>query len=399
MTRVRLPTTVWAIGIVSLLTDVSSELVHALLPLLLAGPLGASMVMIGLIEGAAEATASIVKLFSGALSDRIGRRKPLVVAGYGLSALTKLVFPLVHSAGFILAARLVDRLGKGIRGAPRDALIADVTPPEQRGAAYGLRQSLDTVGAVIGPLGAMGLMAWLLDARAALWFAAIPGLLAVLVLVVYVREPEQHAAKQKASLSLRDWRALDAAVWRVVGLAFLLNLARFGEGFLVIRMRDAGFGEGYAPLALVLMSFAFTLTAYPVGWWADRVSRRALLATGVALLVVADLVFAFVPGRMGAVVGVLLWGVHLGFTQGLMATMLSDAAPKALRGTAFGVFHLLGGVALLIASLAAGAIWQWQGASTMFIVAAMVATLAAAAARWTPGRFGQDRSAGRRAGA
>jgi MFS family permease len=245
MKRVRLPTTVWALGIVSLLTDVSSELVHALLPLLLAGPLGASMVMIGLIEGAAEATASIVKLFSGALSDRIGRRKPLVVAGYGLSALTKLVFPLVNGAGFMLGARLLDRLGKGIRGAPRDALIADVTPPEQRGAAYGLRQSLDTVGAVIGPLGAMGLMAWLLDARAALWFAAIPGLLAVLVLLVYVREPEQHAAEKKVQLSLREWRALDAAVWRVVGLAFLLNLARFGEGFLVIRMRDAGFGEGY----------------------------------------------------------------------------------------------------------------------------------------------------------
>mgnify|MGYP003593082420 FL=1 len=388
MTRVRLPTTVWALGIVSLLTDVSSELVHALLPLLLAGPLGASMLMIGLIEGAAEATASIVKLFSGALSDRIGRRKPLVVAGYGLSALTKLVFPLVHSAGFILGARLVDRLGKGIRGAPRDALIADVTPPEQRGAAYGLRQSLDTVGAVIGPLGAMGLMWWLLDARAALWFAAIPGLLAVLVLLVCVREPEQHAAEKKVALSLRDWRALDAAVWRVVGLAFLMNLARFGEGFLVIRMRDAGFGEGFAPLALVLMSLAFTLTAYPVGWWADRVSRRALLLAGVLLLVVADLVFALVPGRTGAVVGVLLWGVHLGFTQGLLSAMLSDAAPKALRGSAFGVFHLLSGIALLVASLAAGALWQWQGATTMFLAAAAVATLAAAAVRLAPGRVG-----------
>jgi len=388
MTRVRLPTTVWALGIVSLLTDVSSELVHALLPLLLAGPLGASMLMIGVIEGAAEATASIVKLFSGALSDRIGRRKPLVVAGYGLSALTKLVFPLVHSAGFILGARLVDRLGKGIRGAPRDALIADVTPPEQRGAAYGLRQSLDTVGAVFGPLGAMGLMWWLLDARAALWFAAIPGLLAVLVLLVYVREPEQHAAEKKAPLSLRDWRALDAAVWRVVGLAFLMNLARFGEGFLVIRMRDAGFGEGFAPLALVLMSLAFTLTAYPVGWWADRVSRRALLLAGVLLLVVADLVFALVPGRTGAVVGVLLWGVHLGFTQGLLSAMLSDAAPKALRGSAFGVFHLLSGIALLVASLAAGALWQWQGATTMFLAAAAVATLAAAAVRVAPGRVG-----------
>ena len=375
--RARLPTTVWALGIVSLLTDVSSELVHALLPLLLAGPIGASMVMIGLIEGAAEATASIVKLFSGALSDRIGRRKPLVVAGYGLSALTKLVFPLVNSAGLILGARLVDRLGKGIRGAPRDALIADVTPTEQRGAAYGLRQSLDTVGAVIGPMAAMGLMLWLLDARAALWFAAIPGLLAVLVLLVYVREPEQHAGDPKKALSLRDWRALDARVWAVIGIAALLNLARFGEGFLVIRMRDAGFGDGLAPLALVLMSLAFTLTAYPVGWWADRVSRRALLLTGVALLVVADLVFATVPGRVGVVVGVLLWGVHLGFTQGLLSAMLSDVAPKALRGTAFGVFHLVGGVALLCASLAAGWLWQAFGATTMFFAAAGVALAAA----------------------
>ena len=374
--RARLPTTVWALGIVSLLTDVSSELVHALLPLLLAGPLGASMVMIGLIEGMAEATASIVKLFSGALSDRIGRRKPLVVAGYGLSALTKLVFPLVNSAGFILGARLLDRIGKGIRGAPRDALIADVTPPEQRGAAYGLRQSLDTVGAVIGPLAAMALMLWLLDVRAALWFAAIPGLLAVLVLMVYVREPEQHASDKKTALTLRDWRVLDARVWGVIGIAAMLNLARFGEGFLVIRMRDAGFGNSLAPMALVLMSLAFTLTAYPVGWWADRIPRRSLLLTGVVLLVVADLVFACVPGRLGAAIGVVLWGVHLGFTQGLLSAMLSDVAPKALRGTAFGVFHLAGGIALLVASVAAGGLWQWLGAQAMFLVAAVVALAA-----------------------
>jgi MFS family permease len=272
---------------------------------------------------------------------------------------------------------LVDRLGKGIRGAPRDALIADVTPPEQRGAAYGLRQSLDTVGAVIGPLAAMGLMLWLLDVRAALWFAALPGLLAVLVLLVYVREPEQHLSEKKATLRLRDWRALDASVWAVIGIAAVLNLARFGEGFLVIRMRDAGFGDGLAPLALVLMSLAFTLTAYPVGWWADRVARRSLLLAGVALLIVADLVFAWVPGRVGAVIGVLLWGAHLGFTQGLLSAMLSDVAPKSLRGTAFGVFHLVGGVALLIASVAAGALWQWHGATPMFLVAAAVALLAA----------------------
>jgi len=377
MTRPALPRTVWALGFVSLLTDVSSELVHALLPLLLAGSIGASMLMIGLIEGASEAMASVVKLFSGALSDRIGKRKPLVVIGYGLSALTKLVFPLVNSAGLILGARLVDRLGKGIRGAPRDALIADVTPIEQRGAAYGLRQSLDTVGAVIGPLAAMALMLWLADARMALWFAAIPGLLAVLVLMVYVREPEQHVTEKKAPLTLRDWRTLDAQVWAVIGVAAAVNLARFGEGFLVIRMRDAGFGDGLAPLALVLMSFAFMLTAYPVGWLGDRVSRTRLLLIGIVVLIAADLSLALIPARAGAVIGVVLWGMSLGFTQGLLSAMLSDAAPKHMRGTAFGVFHLCSGIALLIASLAAGAIWQWFSALTMFAVAAVVAACAA----------------------
>ena len=386
MRHARLPGTVWALGVVSLLTDTASELVHALLPLLLAGPLGAGMLAIGLIEGAAEAMAAIVKLFSGSLSDRIGRRKPLVVAGYGLSTLTKLVFPLAASAGLVLGARLVDRLGKGIRGAPRDALIADVTPPEQRGAAYGLRQSLDTVGAVLGPLAAMALMLWLLDARKALWFAAIPGLLAVLVLLVYVREPERHVAESKPPLGLRQWRALDRRVWGVIGIAALLHLARFGEGFLVLHMRDSGFGNALAPLALVLMSLAYTLTAYPVGWYADRMSRRTLLAVGVAMLVAADLVFALLPGRTGAALGVTLWGVHLGFTQGLLAAMLADVAPKPLRGTAFGVFHLCCGVALLLASLGAGALWQWQGAGAMFLVAGLIAALAAAALRHAPER-------------
>ncbi|MCC6561122.1 MAG: MFS transporter [Xanthomonadales bacterium] len=384
MKRARLPGTVWALGVVSLLTDVSSELVHALLPLLLAGSLGASMLVIGLIEGAAEAMAAIVKLFAGALSDRIGRRKPLVVAGYGLSALTKLVFPLAASASLVLGARLLDRLGKGIRGAPRDALIADVTPPEQRGAAYGLRQSLDTVGAVLGPLAAMALMLWLLDARTALWFAAIPGLLAVLVLLVYVREPERHIAENKPALGLRHWRTLDRRVWGVIGIAALLHLARFGEGFLVLHMRDSGFGDALAPLALVLMSLAYTLTAFPVGWCADRMSRRTLLAIGVAMLVAADLVCALLPGRIGAALGITLWGVHLGFTQGLLAAMLADVAPKELRGTAFGIFHLASGVALLIASLGAGALWQWQGASSMFLVAGLIAALAGVALRHAP---------------
>ena len=375
--RLRLPPQVWALGFVSLLTDVSSELVHALLPLLLVGTLGVSMLMLGLIEGLAEGTASIVKLFSGAISDRFRRRKPLIVIGYGLSALTKLVFPLAGSAGSVLAARLIDRVGKGIRGAPRDALIADVTPVAQRGAAYGLRQSLDTVGAVLGPLLALGLMFWLGVVQHALWFAAVPGLLAVLVLWWFVREPESQQPSDSKKFSLRDWRSLDAALWRVLALCAVLGLARFGEGFLVIQGRDLGLGDQYAPLTLVLMSFVFTLLAYPVGLLADRWPRRHLLAFSIVMLLIADLALATADNLYLFGFGVAMWGAHLGFSQGVLSAILADAAPKALRGTAFGVFHLLSGMAAIAASLLAGWIWQYQGAATMFLVAAGLAGLAA----------------------
>jgi len=376
--RVRLPAQVWALGIVSLLTDVSSELVHALLPLLLVGTLGVSMVMLGLIEGLAEGTASIVKLFAGALSDRFQRRKPLIVIGYGLSALTKLVFPLAGSAGSVLAARLLDRFGKGIRGAPRDALIADVTPEAQRGAAYGLRQSLDTIGAVIGPLLALGLMAWLGVVQHALWFAAIPGLLAVAVLWVFVREPEAVGAPVGKRFGLRDWRSLDRRLWQVLALCALLGLARFGEGFLVIHGRDIGLGDRYAPLTLVLMSFVFTLLAYPVGLLADRWSRWRLLGLSILMLLGADLVLAFAPnvGWFGA--GVALWGAHLGLSQGVLSAMLAEAAPKALRGTAFGVFHLLSGLSAIAGSVLAGWVWQRHGADVMFLVAAALVLVSGA---------------------
>lgn len=373
--RAPLPAQVWALGFVSLLTDVSSELVHALLPLLLVGTLGASMLMLGVIEGLAEGTASIVKLFAGTVSDRFRRRKPLILIGYGLSALTKLVFPLAGSAAAVLGARLVDRIGKGIRGAPRDALIADVTPPAQRGAAYGLRQSLDTIGAVIGPLLALGLMAWLGVVQHALWFAAIPGLLAVLVLWWFVREPEVQEPAPSKRFSLRDWRALDARLWWVLGLAVVLGLARFGEGFLVIHGRDLGLGDRFAPLTLVLMSFVFTLLAYPAGLLADRWSRARLLGLSVLLLLAADLVLGFGQTLWGLGIGVALWGAHLGLSQGVLSAMLADAAPKSLRGTAFGLFHLLGGLAAFTASVLAGWVWQSAGPTPMFLIAASLATI------------------------
>jgi len=371
-----MPRAVWILGWVSLLTDVSSELAHALLPLLLVGGMGASVLMLGLIEGLAEATAAFCKLFAGRLSDALGKRKPLIVAGYGLAALTKPLFPLATAPIHILLARLLDRVGKGIRGAPRDALLADVTPKALRGEAYGLRQSMDTVGAVVGPLLAIGLMIWLGNVQHALWFAVIPAVLGVLVLVFYLREPETHRASGKPTLSLSSWRELPKAFWRVLAVVALISLARFGEGFLIVLASERGLGMRWAPLALVIMSAVYALAAWPVGRLADRMDRRSLLGLSLLLLIAADVVLAFGSEPVWFLIGVALWGLHLGFSQGLLAAMIADTAPTELRGTAFGVFHAVGGVCALAASLLAGALWHWWGAPACFFGGAVLALAA-----------------------
>ena len=371
-----LPRTVWALGAVSLAMDLSSELVHALLPVYMTAVLGASMVAVGVVEGIAEATASTVKLFSGALSDRLGRRKPLVVLGYGLSALSKPLFPLAGSVALVLGARFIDRVGKGIRGAPRDALIADVTPPEERGAAYGLRQALDTVGAILGPLAAIGLMVALAsDIRAVLWLAAVPAAGAVLILVLFVTEP-RATGPAPAPLSFGSIRSLGARYWAIVALGAVFTLARFSEAFLVLRARDLGLALALVPLALVVMNVAYTAVAYPAGTAADRGLRRQLLLAGLAVLFAADLMIAASAGLAGFFVGVVLWGVHMGLTQGLLSTLVADAAPASLRGTAFGVFHLVSGAALLAASVIAGWLWSAFGAALTFYAGAAFTAVA-----------------------
>ncbi len=387
-----MPRTVWILGIVSLLTDVSSELAHALLPLLIVGGFGASMFMLGLIEGIAESTAAFCKLFAGRLSDALGRRKALIVAGYGLSALSKPLFPLAGSVGLVLGARVIDRIGKGIRGAPRDALLADVTPPELRGEAYGLRQSLDTVGAVIGPLAAIALMLWLGVVRSALWFAALPAALGVLVLILWVREPATRSIKHASLWSVAAWRELPAAFWRVIAITAVLGLARFGEAFLIVLGRDRGLGETWAPLALVVMSTVYAVSAWPAGWLADRLARSGLLLIAIIALLGADLVLAFGHGRLWFVLGVALWGLHLGFSQGVLAALVADAAPTALRGTAFGVFHGVTGAALLAASLLAGGLWQWRGASACFLGGAVFAGLGLLLLAFSQGRAAPAKS-------
>jgi MFS family permease len=374
------PRTVWALGFVSLFMDLSSELVHALLPVYMTAVLGASMVAVGVVEGIAEGTASIVRVFSGALSDRLRRRKPFVVLGYGLGMLSKPLFPLAGSVGLVLAARFMDRVGKGIRGAPRDALIADVTPEGQRGAAFGLRQALDTIGAFIGPLAAIGLMfLFASDVRTVLWFAVIPAVLSVMVLVIWVREPRAAPAPAPSNpLSASSLGKLPLGYWVVVALGAVLTLARFSEAFLIIRAQDLGIVLALVPVVLVVMNLAYTAIAYPAGLAADRGHGRALLVWGFLALIMADLVLAATANPVFFFVGILLWGAHMGLTQGLLAAMVADAAPAQLRGTAFGVFHLVSGVALLAASVLAGWLWSVYGAAYTFYAGAAFTALALA---------------------
>ena len=377
----RIPPAIWALGFVSLLMDVSSELIHGLLPVFLVTSLGASALAVGLIEGMAEATALIVKVFSGALSDYWGRRKPLAVLGYGLGALSKPLFALAASVGLVLAARLIDRIGKGIRGAPRDALVADIAPAEVRGAAFGLRQSLDTVGAFLGPLAAMGLMiAWANDFRAVFWVAVIPAALAVLLLVVGVREPQRDADKAPVNPVRREQlQRLSGAYWWVVGIGAVFTLARFSEAFLILRAEQGGLPIAFTPLVLVAMNGVYALAAYPFGWLSDRIRHDRLLVLGLAVLLVADLLLAWSNHWTWVWAGVALWGLHLGITQGLLATMVADTAPADLRGTAFGVFNLVSGLAMLAASVLAGWLWDAFGAPLTFLAGALFSALALAA--------------------
>jgi MFS family permease len=374
----RLPAGIWVLGFVSLLMDVSSEMIHSLLPLFLVGTLGLSVLAVGLIEGIAEATALIVKVFSGALSDWLGRRKGLALLGYALGAASKPVFALAHTAGVVLAARFADRVGKGIRGAPRDALVADLAPSHLRGAAFGLRQSLDTVGALIGPLLATLLMiAWAGDFRAVFWVAVVPGGLAVLLLLVGVREPPRVAAHTARSPIRRAALArLGSAYWGVVLIGAVFTLARFSEAFLVLRAQQLGIAATWVPLVMVAMNAVYAATAYPFGKLSDRVGHGRLLALGLAVLVASDLVLAAVGDWRGLLVGVALWGLHMGMTQGLLAAMVADTAPEDLRGTAYGFFNLVSGVSMLAASVVAGLAWDRLGPAYTFYAGAGFALIA-----------------------
>jgi len=381
-----LPRTVWILGIVSLLMDLSSEIYHALLPAFLTITLGLPVAAMGALDGVAEATANITKLVSGRLSDRSMKRKPWILLGYGMAALSKPLFPLAQGALPVLGARFIDRIGKGIRGAPRDAMIADETPPEIRGAAFGLRQAMDTVGAFLAPLAAVGLMlVFANDIRAVFWVAVIPAFLSFLFAWIMLREPERHLANA-AGAAWGGWRSLDRQVRRLIGVGFLFGLARFSESFLILKAIDVGLAAQWSPLVLALFSLAYLLLAYPAGALSDRTDPKSLLLAGIAVLVAADLWLAQAASVWAVAFGVTLWGAHMALTQGIFARMIADAAPEAQRASSFGAFFFASGVSALLASLGAGLLWDRGGPSDTFITAAGIAALAGAMAWLMPRR-------------
>ncbi|HLF09912.1 MAG TPA: MFS transporter [Gammaproteobacteria bacterium] len=373
----RIPHGVWALGLVSLFMDISSEMIHALLPVFLVTALGVSVTAVGLLEGIAEAVASITKVFSGALSDRLGKRKFLTVIGYGLAALTKPLFAIAPNVGWVFAARFADRIGKGIRGAPRDALIAELAPAEVRGASFGLRQALDTVGAFAGPLLAIAFMAITHDRfRTVFWIAVIPALISVALLIFFVKEPARARARSARPTARLMLGGFDRRYWWLVIVAALFTLARFSEAFLILKASEAGLAIAFVPLVLVVMNIAYATSAYPAGWLSDRVNRWAVLGAGSVLLIAADLVLAWNDSIAAVMLGIALWGLHMGFTQGLFAALIADASKAELRGTAFGIFNFITGLALLAASVLAGVVWDQYGPQATFLAGAALTAIA-----------------------
>ena len=387
----RIPKGVWVLGGVSLLMDVSSEMIHRLLPLFMATTLGASVIIIGIIEGVAEATALMLKVFSGVISDYVGKRKGLALLGYGLGALSKPLFAIAPTSGMVFSARMIDRIGKGIRGAPRDALVADVTPPEIRGAAYGLRQALDTIGAFLGPLLAVALMfLWDNDFQSIFWVAAIPAVLSIALLGFGLKEPNTSVVQKRTNpLRRENLKKLSAAYWWVVAIGSIFTLARFSEAFLVLRAQQMAIPLFAIPLVMVAMNLVYSLTAYPFGKLSDRMSHSKMLQWGLLVLIAADIVLALSSHWSTLLAGVALWGIHMGMTQGLLAAMVAHTAPPELRGTAFGMFNLMSGIALLLASAGAGVLWEMLGAASTFYAGAIICVVTLIGMRCMPSAYQQ----------
>ncbi len=377
--RPPLPRNVWILGFVSLFMDLSSEIYHALLPAFVTMVLGLPATALGAIDGVAEATANFAKLYSGRLSDRSLKRKPWILFGYGLAALSKPLFPLASNAPLLVLARFTDRIGKGIRGSPRDAMIADETPPEIRGRAFGLRQALDTAGALLAPLAAIGLMAlFMSDIRRVFVIAIAPAAISFALAWLVLREPHDHQVQSKKPPFFSGFRSLEKGTKRLLQVGFLFALARFSEAFLILKGIDVGLSEALSPLTLAIFNLAYVALAYPAGALSDRMSPKSILIVGILALIAGNLVLAETSSFTGLVVGTALWGAHMALTQGIFSRMIADSAPPELRATSFGAFYFVTGIAALLASLGAGWLWDSEGASSTFLTSAGIGAVAIA---------------------
>ena len=374
----RLPRQVAILGVISLLTAMSSAMVYGLLPVFLVKVLGASTASVGVIEGIAEAMMSLARIFSGRASDWMGRRKPLVLLGYAVSAVNKVMFPLAGTVSIVFAARVIDRIGKGLRDAPRDAFMTDVTPAKVRGSGFGLRLAFYTTGFVIGPLAAMEVMQLSGDNfRLVFWLAVIPAVLAIIILIFGITEHASTKFVPRPLLLRRSEFALfTGAFWWAIAVASLLSLARFSYAFLILKAYGIGVDAAYVPIVLVLMHLVYAAAAYPFGVLADHMDRRLQLGIGAAILIAADMVLATANVGWMAAIGAGLWGLQMAATQGLLSASVADAAPEELRGTAFGIYDMSVGLATFVASAAAGALWMVGGSPLAFGFSGLIAAAA-----------------------
>jgi MFS family permease len=374
--RARLGRNVLALAAVSLLTDVASDMTYPLLPLFLATTLGASATAVGAIEGAAESTAALLKLASGWLSDRVSRRKPLVLAGYGIASLIRPLIGLAQSVTQVLGIRVTDRIGKGIRTAPRDALVADSVDPAIRGRAFGFHRAADHAGAVIGPLLAFALLRWGgLEVRQIFLLTAIPGALAVLALLVGVREVPREMPEASRKLDLRA--PLGRRFWSFLAVLLVFTLGNSTDAFLLLRARDLGIDAALIPILWALLHVVKSLSSTPGGALSDRIGRKPLLVAGWILYAAVYFALARADAAWQAWALFAVYGIYFGLTEGVEKALVADLVPEDRRGAAFGWYNLALGIAALPASLIFGTIWDRAGAPAAFGFGAAMALAAA----------------------
>ncbi len=385
-----IPKTVWAVGFVTLLMNVSTIIIFSLSPLYLTSVLGISMISLGILEGAVEASSWFTRIFAGVFSDYFHRRKPFLFAAYSLAASSRLIFPLVPSAGWIFFARFVDRVSNGIQATPREALIGDVAPIDLKGACYGLRQTLGMFGSFAGAFMLMFLMHWSnANFELAFWAAVIPPFFALLILAKFVRDPIALKIKNKPArkiFHLPHISDLTFNYWRVVIIASIFMLSNYSGAFMILQATNAGLSTCEVPLVMVIQNIMAFASAFPAGWLSDRIGRRILLGVGFSITVGANLLLACTTTKLCVLGGVALWGLQLGINQSLLVAKVADTAPEELRGTAFGLYYFSIGVALFISNYVAGWLSTKYGSEMIFYVSAGVAAFAVACVTFIPKR-------------